>query len=56
MQYSLEPLSFQEQTRKTEQTAQTVSQPIHVASPVYICVYPLYITDVPREVMYTGTN
>ena len=50
MQYSLEPLSFQ------EQTAQTVSQPIHVASPVYICVYPLYITDVPREVMYTGTN
>ena len=34
----------------------TVSQPIHVASPVYICVYPLYITDVPGEVMYTGTN
>lgn len=33
-----------------------VSQPIHVASPVYIYVYPLYITDVPGEVMYTGTN
>nr|DAG98680.1 MAG TPA: hypothetical protein [Herelleviridae sp.] len=26
-------------------------------SPVYVCLFvPLYITDVPGEVMYTGTN